>query len=617
MPVLHPPRHQPLPLGSIEPGGWLRNQLRIQADGLTGHLDEFWPDIKDSKWIGGDAEGWERGPYWLDGLVPLAYLLDDDALKAKVDYWIGYILDHQAESGWLGPNEDKRDPWPVFLLFKSLIQYHQYTANDRVIPAMMKAVRCIDLMLDGHMLTSWANHRWPDLVWTIQWLIDQTGDEWLVWFMNRAIRQGYDWKAHFTDLPWKEKTSRWTLDNHVVNHAMALKTAAVLSRITGEHDDAELAGLAVETMDRYHGQVTGVFSGDETLAGTQPFQGTELCSVVEYLFSLEVMLSVLGESWMGDRLEKIAFNALPATFSPDMWAHQYDQQANQVVCHITEDQVYTNNDGDANIYGLEPHFGCCTSNMHQGWPKFAAHLWMAESGGLVAMSYAPCTVATEIDGTNVTVTVGSDYPFSSEVSIRVEVGDPLTFPLRLRIPSWAEGAEISVEDETTPATPGEFAVIDREWSGETVASLNLPMTPIVVKRPSGGVAIERGPLVYSLLIGDEWKRVNEDDPMKALPHGDWEVHPTTPWNFAPVVDPANPGASLSFDETSIGDCPFSPDGAPVRAHAKGVRVPEWIIEHGAAGPVPTSVTSTGDLEGIILIPYGCTNLRISEFPSIE
>src|SRR5262249_22491726 len=79
-----PPACEPLPLGSIRPAGWLAGQLRIQASGLSGHLDEFWPDIADSAWFGGQAEGWERVPYWLDGLVPLAYVLDDAALKAKV-----------------------------------------------------------------------------------------------------------------------------------------------------------------------------------------------------------------------------------------------------------------------------------------------------------------------------------------------------------------------------------------------------------------------------------------------------------------------------------------------------------------------------------------------------
>src|SRR5437868_14537240 len=91
-PGLRTPAFEPLPLGSIKPAGWLKDQLRIQADGLSGHLDEFWPDIKDSAWFCGKAEGWERVPYWLDGLVALVYLLDAAALQANVQKAINYIL---------------------------------------------------------------------------------------------------------------------------------------------------------------------------------------------------------------------------------------------------------------------------------------------------------------------------------------------------------------------------------------------------------------------------------------------------------------------------------------------------------------------------------------------
>ncbi|MBC7317423.1 MAG: hypothetical protein H5T70_13450, partial [Chloroflexi bacterium] len=82
MASLRPLAFEPLPLGSIYPAGWLAHQLRLQAEGLSGHLDEFWPDVAQSAWIGGTAEGWERGPYWLDGLVPLAFLLKDARLQA-------------------------------------------------------------------------------------------------------------------------------------------------------------------------------------------------------------------------------------------------------------------------------------------------------------------------------------------------------------------------------------------------------------------------------------------------------------------------------------------------------------------------------------------------------
>ena len=118
-PSLHPGAFEPLPLLSIKPAGWLKDQLRLQASGLSGHLDEFWPDIKDSAWFGGKAEGWERVPYWLDGVVPLAYLLDDPRLLAKVRKSVDSILEHQQPDGWLGPVGDSQkhrpyDVWPLF-----------------------------------------------------------------------------------------------------------------------------------------------------------------------------------------------------------------------------------------------------------------------------------------------------------------------------------------------------------------------------------------------------------------------------------------------------------------------------------------------------------------------
>ena len=119
----------------IRPRGWLYRQLRLQADGLSGHLDQFWPDVANSAWIGGDAEGWERGPYWLDGMVPLAYALDDAVLIARVTRWVDHILERQHDDGWLGPVHDTSDtrrkpfdPWPVFVLFKALSQFYEEPA---------------------------------------------------------------------------------------------------------------------------------------------------------------------------------------------------------------------------------------------------------------------------------------------------------------------------------------------------------------------------------------------------------------------------------------------------------------------------------------------------------
>jgi hypothetical protein len=622
------PAFRPLPLGSISPEGWLGRQLRIQADGLSGHLDEFWPDVAQSQWFGGPAEGWERAPYWLDGVVPLAWMLGDPALQAKVKRHIDHIVATQRPDGWYAPypqdaSAKPYDLWAILLANKVLIQYHQATGEPAVLQAVLRNLQAVLAALDRTPLFGWGRFRWFEGLVSVFYVYEHTRQPWLLDLARKLHDQGFDYQSFYGGVDVTSPTPRrglWTWEKHVVNTGMALKAYGLSWRITRQETERAFPARMLEILDRYHGQVTGMFSGDECLAGRNPVQGTELCAVVETLYSLEQLIALTGDPAYGDRLERVAFNALPATFAPDMWSHQYDQQVNQVQCTINPEHMWTTNGPDSNVYGLEPNFGCCTANMHQGWPKFAAHLWMrTPDQGIAAVAYAPSTARFTIRGIQVELALQTDYPFRETLQLLVTALKPVRFPLLLRVPTWAQGATIRVaRGPEKPLKPGSFHRLERLWKGAVEVDLRFPMSVNTPGRYNQAVAVERGPLVYSLKLGETWTRVNADKPHRELPHGDFEVRPATPWNYGLILDEAKPETSITFEERTIGEKPFSPDGAGILGCAKGRRLPAWKLEHGWAGEItPGPASSTEPVEELTLIPYGCTNIRVTEFPRLK
>lgn len=630
---LPPNRLAPLPLGAIKPEGWLLEQLQIQADGLTGRLATFWPDVKDTAWLGKDGDAWERAPYYLDGLLPLAYLLSDEALMKVANEFVEWALASQDDSGQFGPKAND-DWWPRMVMLKALQQYFTATGDKRVLTFMDKYFRYQLQTLAVRPLKEWACARAGENMLMVLWFYNLTGMSYLLTLAKLLKEQSLDFTNHFHIFPnvrpmskqraWKELSrgkakeeglsgedqpyySREYHFSHVVNVAMGLKTPGIVNLFKSGFKEVTAFKVGWQKLMKYHGLAHGMFSGDEHLNGNSPVQGTELCAVVEAMYSLETLIGI-GDDFgdeLPDLLEKIAYNALPATFSKDMMAHQYVQQANQI-CASDDARPYYNNGSDANVFGLEPNFGCCTANMHQGWPKFVSSLWYATSdNGLASIGYAPCTVNFVAGGTRVRLRVETDYPFKEQVSIKIDVKRPSEFPLYLRIPGWAERAMLKLPDgELMVVRAKETACLRRKWhSGDTI-SMDLPMEPRVTNWYHQSAAVELGPLLMCYRPKENWSVLREH-PIAP----DYEVRTEDAWNYA--LNSGEPMKVVFSDEPARA---FK-HGDTVKVLAKACRAPGWGAEGASAAPPPIQPeVDLGEAEVIELTPYGNSALRISEFP---
>ena len=599
----------------IKPTGWLKRQLRIEADGLVGNLDKIWPDIRDSKWIGGTKEGWERVPYWLDGFVPLAYLLDDEDMKARAKKYIDAILERQQEDGWICPcTPEERagyDLWAVFIICKALVVYAECSGDERIYHAVRSALMNLKNHICINSINRWAAARWFECFISLGWLYEKKPEKWIEQLARELAIQGFNYQMIIDNFTSTGYDRTWQYTTHVVNLAMAIKCYAVAEQFVNV-DGNGFAEHFLDTVRKYHSTAYGLFTGDECLAGDSPVQGAELCAIVEAMYSFETLFEISGKTVWLDRLEMLAFNALPATVSCDMWSHQYDQQVNQISClpmSADKPPKFTTNSHDAHIFGLEPNFGCCTSNMGQGFPKLALSAFYYNDEGISAAAIVPCKLTTERDGVKINITCDTEYPFRNTVKYHIECDKPVSFKFGVRVPDCT-----SATVNGKSVTPREYTFIEKKWSNETV-TLELVTDCEFTERPRGLKCLKRGNLLFSLPISytKEMKEYERDGVERKFPYCDWELTPASDWNYGFA------GKEFSAVEHPIGEYPFSDTAPALTLTAKMAKV-DW--KHDADYPdmcaaTPESAKAISKAEEISLFPYGCTSLRMTEMPVIE
>ncbi|MCC7264324.1 MAG: glycoside hydrolase family 127 protein, partial [Candidatus Latescibacteria bacterium] len=326
---------------------------------------------------------------------------------------------------------------------------------------------------------------------------------------------------------------------------------------------------------------------------------------------------ITGNPLWADRCEDVTLNHFPPSSTPDLKGLHYLTASNQPQLDASGEHHYCN---QGRQIDYSPHlYRCCQHNVAMGWPWYAQHLWMASPDqGLVAWLYAACRVQARVGaaGDEVHLRVHTDYPFGGEVEIEVQCSRPVEFPLYLRVPRWCRAFHVSVAGKRLDLCPdpGTYVRIARRWVAGDRVAVNMPMELALSTWPrNGSVTVERGPLSYSLAIGEEWRRCGGTDEWP-----EWEVLPTTPWNYGLVLDPAHPLSGFEVRQRGpVPDQPWTPEGAPLEIRAHGKRIPGWKLEKETVQELRQSpVCSDQPEEQLTLIPLGCARLRLACLPVI-
>ncbi|OCW93319.1 hypothetical protein A9168_12330 [Macellibacteroides sp. HH-ZS] len=633
-----------LPLGSIKPKGWMRQQLEIMRDGMTGNLDVVYEKVmgKRNGWLGGDGDVWERGPYWIDGLLPLAYILEDKRLIEKLKPWIEWTLASQKADGYFGQDTDRpnepglqrdnaMDWWPKMVMLKVMQQYYSATGDQRVIQFLDNYFRYQLKQLPANPLdkwTFWGSQRGGDNLMIVYWLYNITGEKYLLDLGELIHKQTFNW----TDIFLNQNHLSRQHSLHCVNLAQGFKEPVVYYQQSKDYKHLEAVDKAVSVMRHTIGLPTGLWAGDELLRFGNPVYGSELCTAVEMMFSLEEILEVTGNTHWADYLERIAYNVLPTQVTDTYSARQYYQQVNQVSVTRNWRDFTTPHDDTDILFGELTGYPCCTSNLHQGWPKMVQNLIYATGdNGVAALVYAPCEAKVKVgDGKTLLLREETNYPFDEAIAFHFGFEDKKVkesfFPFRFRVPAWCTQPDFRLNGEklSLDTQPGEIVSICRNWKTGDVLNVEFPAQVDISYWYDGGAVVERGPLLYALKMNEKWEKKNIEKEYVAK-YGNWyfEVTSDSPWNYAFMkknLQKESLPAGFIVEKKALKDgvYPWNVENAPLQIRTKANRIPSWTLYRGSAGPIPFNTQQGKDYtdteETIELIPYGCTTLRIAQFP---
>ena len=640
---------QELQLTRVVPLGWLHEELTKQASHLAIPQNNFCFPFDRRYWAsnerGEDMESrnggiwwypWEQVGYWTDGAYRCAAVLGHAHLFRRARDPIEYTVTNPVEGWFLGPRklyslpitddpDLKPDRWPHAVFFRALAAAAEAENGSEILSSM-----CRHYLRDN--LSDYQHGAYGPRdrvnIESILWCYGHSGD-------SRLFRKAQDIWSGISGSELANLSDDRPSGMHGVTFAELSKMAAIMYLYTGDQRQLDVAKSAMRRVFKYHMLPDGTPSTSENLAGTSFLDGHETCDIVEFNLSWGYLLMATGEGEYGDRIERALFNAGMGAVRKDWTGFQYISCPNQL--HLARNSCQVGHKGTAAaLYGPNsdhrPEYkfitACCAGNVNRMLPTYVQRMWMLSSDqGLAAVLYGPSRVRAQIAGGWVEIVENTLYPFSERIEILIKCKRSTMFPLHLRIPAWCRRPELTINGkpvDLSERTSG-FAIIRRKYSDGDVLSLQLPMRLSIGRSSDGGVFLERGPLVYALRPGEDWRAIFMPEFEITSPDyfPMWAASASSPWNYGLAVDRSS---SLENEirqvETERKENLWIE--SPIALEVPARRIEGWSLQHPNGDdqewfrtpPLPSGMNQIGSLERIKLVPLGSTHLRLSVFPSV-
>ncbi len=504
--VLIPEIQKKYSITEIAPEGWLKDKLRQNLNGFTGHLDQLEPSLiqeddiygKDRlskkvqhKNVGAISDAgefqsqflwWnsETQSNWLDGYIRTAVLLNDSTHLKSINEKIHYLLSTQDADGYLGIydkelryqfNDENGELWSKTTICRALLSWYNYTKDAKVLHAV---ILCADNVMLHYPIN--ASHpfatknpnagglthglAFTDVLEQLYAITkDRKYEDYIPFLYHDFSSQNLNEDAQ----QFKLLNASKPLMGHSVHTYEHLRTVVAAYQATGENSlkltlDGFLKKIENETT------ASGAAIGDEFIGGRMADAtntGYEYCSLLELMDAYISLYMKTNDPTYGNKVEKLFFNAALGASHP----------TESAICYLKTDNSYVleggkngdQSDKNQTRYRYSPVHKeaavCCIPNAGKIVASYVEHMWLQNEYGIYAALLGPSELNTSIQKEPITIKEITNYPFDDQITFKITIKKSTRFKLFIKKPEGVSDFILNFPFENK----GGYLMIDRIW----------------------------------------------------------------------------------------------------------------------------------------------------------